>query len=239
MMTKQDVRKRLKAIKERMCDKQTFMSLYGLDLWDKAIESAGLFRVWNDRRTIKSNVLIEDKIDRWAFELFLQQEHYLPLKNASIRFAMSEDDFKQVISAMCDKEISMIPSSLRDGIVPGLYPSSLLDDLHRKLPSMKKRLFNTETEFIACFHQAIAADLKLQVTTIYSEVSKLLNDKPHEAAREFDVITGEPLGNRHQIWLDFKKPLALRPEACSILTYTRYEDITENNQDRFYSRERI
>lgn len=225
-MTKEEVMNRLASIKERMCDQQTFIRLYGINLWERTSEAAGVFKVWNDRRSNKSQVLLENKVDRWAFELFLQQEHLLPLKNASIHFAMSEDDFKNVISCMCDN--SMIASSLREGIVPGLYPTSWLEDLYKKLPSLKMRFFYSETQFILLFHEAISKDLGIKVETIYSEASKMLKDVNFVTANEFDVITDEPMGNNYQVWLDFKKPLALKPDACSLVTYINYEDILKD-----------
>ena len=217
------IQERLERIKNRICDRDTFQSIYGIDLWRSDSEVAGMFRVWAGINAKGKQVLFQDGVDRWSFEFFLQQSHMLPLKNASIKFAMFESDFLEVISRLCDN--SLIPSSLRFGQIPGLYPSSLIDGLPRLFPAMRTRFFTSNSDFIRSFHAQIADDLGFNVNTVYSDLSRQLNESPLEAAYEYDVLTREAMGVSRQVWLDFKKPLALKPDACSLLTYVKHKDI--------------
>lgn len=55
--------------------------------------------------------------------------------------------------------------------------------------------------------------------------SKALRKNPPDVAYERDIITREPIGFSHQVWLDFGKPLALKPDACSIITFVQHESV--------------
>jgi hypothetical protein len=44
----------------------------------------------------------------------------------------------------------------------------------------------------------------------------------NDFASDFDCITFEPIGLRHQVWLDFGKPINLSPDVCGIHTYARH-----------------
>ena len=217
-----DIAGRLSQLKTQFCDKETFLQIYNMDLWSRDSEAAGLFRVWADSLARKPKVLFPDKIDRWAFERFLQIEQYLPTRNAAMRFAMSEIDFTNAVDLMCEK--GMLPSYTSKYKELRLFPISILDNLADHFKDMRFKFYNSQTEFINGFHNVIRKELELDITTIYSECSKSLNETPIEVAYEFDIITDEPMGIAHQVWLDFNKPLALKPDACSETTLNTYRE---------------
>ena len=215
-----DISKRLSQLQTEICDRPTFLSIYGIDLWTMDSEAAALFKVWAAYLGHSPEIIQSERINRWLFERFLQQEHYLPTKIAAIRFAMLESDFTKLIDKMCEK--GMLPYSTTKTKDLGLYSTSFLDNLTGHFSLMKFRSFNSQTAFINLLHEVIRKELNIEITTVYSECSRKLNENPLEVAYEYDVITGEPMGIAHQVWLDFKKPLSLKPDACSELTFKEY-----------------
>ena len=216
-----DLAERLSQLQNACCDRSTFLSIYGLDLWSPASEARGLFQAWARRLPRKPTVILSpDQINRWLFERFLQQEHYLPTRNAAIKFALTETDFIRVVDAMCEK--GLLPYSASFAKDMGLFETSLVDNLHHHFPAMKFRFFNSQSAFVTALHGVFRRELGIELTTVYSACSKKLHEEPPEVAYEYDIITGEPMGIGHQVWLDFHKPLVLKPDACSECTFDRY-----------------
>ena len=212
---------RLNAIKQQHCPREIFINIYGLDLWKDASEVAGRFTTWSANSQNKTIVFNDETVDRWAFESFLQQEHVLPLKTAAIRFAMNEEDFSDLLGRMCEQ--NMLSRSIKVDLEGKLLSLPVLNDLDKHFKSLRMRFFTSQASFIEAFHKTIQEQLGLQINSIYSKCSQELKDNPIDMATEFDILTGEPLGNAHQVWLDFGKPLALRPDTCSIVTYVRHQ----------------
>ena len=52
-----------------------------------------------------------------------------------------------------------------------------------------------------------------------------MQDYPRQYAKEFDCLTLVPLSGKHQMWLDFRKPLYLGPDRCSKLIYIENHDL--------------
>ena len=48
---------------------------------------------------------------------------------------------------------------------------------------------------------------------------RIAPDYPRQFASDFDCVTLAPVSGKHQIWLDFHKPLDLPPDRCSKLFY--------------------
>ena len=53
-----DITERLSQLQTECCDRSTFLSIYGLDLWSPASEACGLFQAWARRLPQKPTVIL-------------------------------------------------------------------------------------------------------------------------------------------------------------------------------------
>ncbi len=63
-----------------------------------------------------------------------------------------------------------------------------------------------------------------KVQPLYCATANRLEDYPRQFASNFDCITLNPVSGKHQVWLDFRKPLNLGPDRCSNLFYVENRD---------------
>ena len=148
----------------------------------------------------------------------------MPYYSAAIQCAMSNDDFSKTLNEMANRDY--ISPSLVDGEVGGMYPSSLLRDLPKRLPSFPRKIFSSHSAHVRAFHQAIKDDLKIDdIKFLRCTASAAFNEDVLDAACDYDIITMEPIGITHRVWLEFGKPIALSPDVCSIITYAKHESV--------------
>lgn len=224
MMTEDEVSNRLETVRKTRWKRAFFKEWYGVDLLDKGSLLFKQFETWVQRLTKKNEIIGEEDVEHWAFELFCQQREWVPLAEAAARFAMSPQDFKLFLDAMGNKNL-IAPSQI-DGDVSGVYSESFLRNLPKLLPSFPRRTFTSQSSYTYEFHTTITTDLPdLHIHLLHCSVSEWLKEVPVEAASDRDIITREPIGLGHQIWLEFKKPLALKPDACSIRTYAQHKSL--------------
>ena len=222
-MTEHEVLARLEIIKSRRWFKDQFIKWYGVDLWASGCSPAAQFKVWASRFDDGSNCMSPDDIDRWKFERFLVAREWLPTNQAALQFGMSVEQFDEVLKGLVSKDL--IDEKMIDIETHGIFPSNFLRDLPKRLPSFPRKIFTSHSSYVREFHVAIKKDLGLHVVLLVCEASRFLGDSPPEVAYECDIITSIPISISHQVWLDFGKPLALKPDACSVLTYLRHESL--------------
>lgn len=221
-MTDKEVAQRLKIVRNRRWERDFFKAWYGVDLLEKDSLLFSQFETWVKHLPKGSEVIGENDVDHWVFELFCQQREWVPLAEAATRFAMSLVDFELFLKSMSTAKI-IAPSQV-EGDVPGVYSESFLRNLPKLLPSFPRKLFSSHSDYTEAIHKAIAEYLQnLPIKLLHCSASVFLNENPIETALERDIITCEPIGLGHQIWFEFNKPLSLKPDACSITTYVKHE----------------
>jgi hypothetical protein len=110
-----------------------------------------------------------------------------------------------------------------------LVSRSFTSQFHALLPSVASKIFQNHSTRCKAIHAGIRQDLGLDVKPLWCEASRRLDAADRrDYARGFDALTLEPLGLRHQVWLDLGKPMTLRPDACSILTLASFKSIVES-----------
>lgn len=188
--------------------------LYGINDLDDVLRDN--FRAWSRERPNRL-VIKPDKINRYAFETYLQQAKLLPTKIAAAHLGMTKNSYDKFI-----KELS------KTGAIPinqGYFSSQVVSEQFIKsllylLPSLRHKIFGDHDNFCNLLHSAIKRDLKCKVEPLFCVTSQFLKEEPSDFAYEFDSITGEPVGLRYQVWLNFnKKPLHLKPDICSLKFY--------------------
>lgn len=225
-MTDAEVIQRLALVRQRRWPRTLFLEWYGVDLWEDPSLKAQ-FKIWAARLPKGEGVVGDNDVDRWTFELFCQDRECVPISEAAAQFAMSTKDFESVLVAMSDAQfIEPLPEK---GKVPRVCPESLLRILPKLLPTFSRKTYASQSSYTLEFHAAISRDLpELQIKLLRCVASELFNEDPVETASERDIITLEPIGLGYQIWLEFNKPLSLKPDACSVKTYAQFDSLLKD-----------
>jgi hypothetical protein len=197
---------------------------YGLNLKENSSLTVQ-FRMWAGRYGKESEV-INDDVDRWLFEMFLQYRELVPVKIAAPQLGLDTPDLVQILNVMTDS--GCISSSERDGVFLEVISKNVIRDLPGRLPSFPRKTWESRSSYVRAFHEAVAQDLKLSVVLLQCSASERLKDPEPEVSMERDIITNEPIGLQYQDWMDFKQPITLKPDACSIFTLVQYSEILDD-----------
>ncbi len=169
----------------------------------------------------------EERPSRFLIEGFLRDQRLESTKWAACRLGMNESSFGLILEAL--PRIGL--RKRRYEVYPGLISVSLSDDLDGHLPSMKFRTFGDHRNYCEFLHKDLRTILNVSIQPLWCATSSRLANSPlgypREFARHFDCITLEPLSVRHQMILDFGKPIYLPPDLCSKLLYVQNRSMVE------------
>lgn len=212
---------RMQALKDPWCSYGLIQELYGLDLaQDDAL--LGALRSWARLLRRPITVLEPERIHRHHLETFLQVEKLLPMKQAAARLGMDVNTLLAVERALRPQGF-YITSPLSEQ----LAEESRLRSITRYLPEVRYQLFGDHDDFCSSVHEAIGKALGIPVQDLRCITSSALGESPPQYAYEFDVITLEPIGIRYQVWLDFGKPVQLKPDCCAAKTYVENKEVLQ------------
>jgi len=196
--------------------------LYNIDLAiDKNLKN---FLEWSLENR-KSREIIKptrNEVNRHALETFLQRSELLPIKIAAAHLGMTNNSFIELLDVIKDGGLISLKT---EHYSPQVVSESFIRTLPSLLPNLKHKVFGDHDNYCKNLHLAIKKNLGLKVEGLYCITSQSLGEKPADYAYEFDCITGDPVGLRYSVWLDFKKPLYLRPDVCSQKFYLENKKI--------------
>ena len=132
------------------------------------------------------------------------------------RLGMNLDSFNLLLNHLPDLGMRQ----QRYEVYPGLISESLTEDIVRNLPGLRFRTFSDHNSFCERLHAELAPILGREVEKLFCATSEVVQDDPKKYANAFDCMTLEPISGRHQMWMDFQKPLNLAPDRCSKLFYS-------------------
>lgn len=158
------------------------------------------------------------KVDRYAFEMFLQSQRLLTRNYASARLGMRPDSLDALLPLL-----PKIGLSKQYSVYPGIIDESLSEDIVRSLRGLRFRTFGTHDSFCELLHAEIENALQLKITPLFCATADQLNEGRIYAST-WDNITLLPLSTKHSVWLKFDKPLALAPDRCSKLFFAQHYD---------------
>ncbi|MDR3638887.1 MAG: hypothetical protein P4L84_34095 [Isosphaeraceae bacterium] len=211
-MMSPDERRRLHSLQQPRCSLEFVRELYGLDLpKDDALWRD--FRFWLGRRG-KLDGAADDDVNRHQFELFLQSKELVPKRWAALRVGMTEDSLDRVFARLQSDGLS-----LRYHASPHVVGRRLERDLIDLFNEFRFRTFVDHNDFCSRLHEAFVASFDIEIEPVFCATALELGRKPPDYAHDVDAITLLPVSLRYQFWLDFRKPLSLRPECCSKLFY--------------------
>lgn len=213
-----DIQQRMEALSNPWASPELLTELYGISPYDGSLTDALV--IWGRRFQIKPGEIAEGAtINRHYLELFFQKNKVFPLKIASARLGMNEDSLISVIRKLENDMGNAI--SLKDGCISDLF----IRDVRIFFPSLRATIFYSHSDMCTQLHNAINEELNIKVSPIFCVTSKILDPSNPDYAFEYDAVTGDPIGLRYQMWLSTGKPISLRPDACSWITYSKYYDV--------------
>ena len=89
-----------------------------------------------------------------------------------------------------------------------LIDESLPEDLATNLPGLRFHAFSDHNSFCQRLHADLEKTLQIKVHPLFCATADRLQDR-RQYASDFDCTTAEPVSGKHQMWLDFRKPLNL------------------------------
>jgi hypothetical protein len=212
MASAAEVKTAIRRLESVAVDDAILEGLYGIRLPEGKTEA--MWRAWRRGPIIEEST---GKVRRAALEWFFQDESVLPLKWAAARIGTTSEGLTKLLQRLTQKGIlvrEVQPSPL-------LVEEKAIRDFARYFTSLKDRLFYDHSDFCRSVRAAAKSDLGLErLPRLASASAVALGEK--DFAYEFDCITYEPIGLRHQVWLDFGKPMNLRPDVCGIHTYAAH-----------------
>lgn len=219
-MNELQLQERLSLVKNPTWNRDSFVEWYGCDPWSNNFLLGGQFRTWAARALKDPEVIDSRNVNRFAFEQYLRSQLWTPAQFAANQFALSLEHFERVLQAMIDDSL-IVPNPDE---LPGIYSDDFLGKLPKQLPSFRTMIYGSVTSYVEEFHRAIKDDLGIEVLMRSCLVSEALKIES-TAGTARDILTLEHIGLQYTVWLDFGKPISLRPDECSELTFTKYKNI--------------
>jgi hypothetical protein len=195
-----------------------FADYYGLK-WPFAGDLLHDYSVW-ENHSRKKVACPEGQLSRLAVERFMQWSQVTPMKWMGARLGMTEGSLEILLGKL--SEIGLRPQ--RYVVYPELIAESLSEDIVPALPGLRFRTFSDHDSFCERLHAEIQGQLGFQVEPLFCSTSIEMEEYPKHYASSFDCLTLQPLSGRHEIWLNFHKPMNLRADRCSRLFYVQNQD---------------
>ncbi len=216
--TDEDMQSRMAALLTTFLPWPFVETYYGLRAGDPVLK-----RVERWVTTLRSprEFLRAEGIDRRLLEYFLQTYQVVPRRWAAAELGMTVESFDTTLKLL-DAQGPYLP--VGQDASASLVARSFVSQFHSFFPSIANRVFSDHSSKCQHVHDAIMNELKFAVEPLWCETSRRVDSSDdRDYAHDFDCLSFEPMGLRHQVWLDFKKPMNLRPDACSELTFVAFE----------------
>ena len=191
---------------------------YGL-AWPLQGECLDDFNVWHQRYPRRTTCPNGD-VSRVALEAFMQAKEVVPFKWMAARLGMEEASLRDLIARL--PELGIRPQQFV--VYSGMVAESLPEFLVTHLPGLRFRTFSDHNSFCERLHAELKDTIGLEVESLFCATADMMGDN-RQYASYFDCLTLKPLSGRHQLWLDFRKPLNLAPDRCSKLFYCENREV--------------
>jgi hypothetical protein len=219
--------RRFLMLRNEWCDLQFIQELYGLDL-RKEVRFQKHFQAWAEQRG-RATVLREgSEVHRYRFETFLQSQKLLTRKWAALRLGMKDESLNELLNHLNGRDlvISYYPSAEPYQLVGEKIDNDILE----LFDEFRFRTFADHNNFCRRMHHAIEQKFGVKIEPEFDVTSRFLSRQQQDwdYAHDWDAITLEPVSLQYQVWLDFGKPMNLRPDCCSKLFYVQERDQLKN-----------
>jgi len=217
--TDEDLRERISAYRATIFPWEFVDAYYGLQKGDPVFKRV---ERWVAALRSPREFQCAEGVDRRLLEYYLQTYQLVPRRWAAAELGMDVGSFDTTL-AQLKAQGPFLP--VGHDVSTSLVARSFLSQFHGQFPSIANRIFSDHTDKCRRVHDAIESELSIKVTTLWCETSRRIDPKGEwDYAHDFDCLSFEPVGIRYQVWLDFAKPMNLRPDACSELTFAAFEN---------------
>jgi hypothetical protein len=167
----------------------------------------------------KPSNCVNESVSRYELESFMARRNLVPKKWMAARLGMTEVSLDELFARL--DELGM--RRQRYVVYNDLIADSFSEDLVPNLPSLRFRTFYDHNSFCERLHAELGDRIEIQ--PLRCATSERLEEYPRQFASSFDCVTLAAVSNKHQLWLDFRKPLNLNPDRCSKLFYVENREI--------------
>lgn len=214
---------RLAALQQAWCRAGFVEELLGIDVAGDP-RLTGAFSTWATRFLGQPAVVrpgpAGPSVNRHALETFLVQNNLISWKWAAVYLGMPTDTMKAIVDRL---EGGGVATQIASAVSDQLVRQREAAQLFRAFPALRHRTFSNHSRMCMALHEAVRADLGIDVAPVFCVTSAVLEPHEPDIAVAFDAITLDPVGLRYQIWLETHKPVNLRPDVCSLLFYAKNE----------------
>lgn len=215
----EDLRDRFRRVVDPYATAETLLTLHGIEVNPASLRLVE--RAWGQDRD--SRYPLRDKDGRhlrWAWRTVLQRHKLLTVKEAALRWSMSEDNMTALVEIA--RRAGPRPLALRD--VDSQWgdrylDERVLDDLDNELldPVFMSRNCCVDVHMYTLHHR-IKEVYGLMVDPVFDEV--ILAQGERAFVSTCDVVTGKAMSTRRQnVWLAYQdRPFTAPFDACAIPT---------------------
>ena len=228
MLDKETVKKRAMKLSEPLCDRETFIRIYGIDIWDynfyEVFKMFEAYNYWCKKHVEDHENLMDSCINRYDFALFCNIHGFITTPQSAIKLGMEYSSFLNLLEGL--KSRHLLPKKFCP--LNGFCWSEEL----KKIPKIFgiRELFGVshdeEIETFLKFHKIIMEWLEIDISTV--RCADCDKEGQLSVAHYFDAITSQPVCNKHTVWMKCPNVMALVPDICSESTSIIYRDVLKH-----------
>ncbi len=212
----------LNCLPEAWAPYDVLLLLYGVERDDSVLW--GDFLSWSKRLRQPREVVRSESVNRHDFETFMQQNSLLSLKIAAARLGMTRNSFVSLLVSI--ENAGGVTFPIR-GISSEVVFETILRSIREYFPELRHGIFGGHTNYCVSLHRAINSKFGFEVEPLLCVTSRALGEPTIKFAHDYDCLSGDPVGLQYQVWLNFGKPIYLKPDICSLKLYSEHEaDLT-------------
>jgi hypothetical protein len=191
---------------------------YGIDFNDSGTQA--ILRLSGFDGDLRSLLDQPDKeiFDRNQLEKYCQRVELVPLSIAAAQLAIKLNQFTTLLEKIPDMEGFLVVSN--PWASKSFVHRNFLRDFHKGFPNLRRTVFSNYPAYINSIHRELRNTLGMEIDMTKDKTSEKLGELPNPGY-EIDCLTDEPVAMNHIILLDTRKPIQLRPDVCSWITYAR------------------
>jgi hypothetical protein len=180
------------------------------------------FLIW-DRQQYEASLELPATINRLKFELFLQNNQWISKRNASLVWAMTPESFDRTLKAAAER--FTIGEHEANGVYPDIFTADFVKNFFKRIPTLRSKVFPDVNVFYARFHEEVKKFFDVEVEPVKCVTSIALGQDNYGYIR--DILTDKPMAAAFSVFLNTSKPIQLRPDTTSLLTYFAHEELIE------------
>ena len=218
-MTESDIQSRLNLLKAEYWSLKQISEFSGFQLLPED-DLLTHYETWARENRREHLLASGGRVHRNTFENFLASNRIMPYKLAAIQVGMDEESLRDVLSELkIRKRLLQFIDPHIDTVVDG----TIIERLPRMFVALQRKIFTNHDDRCRRLHEAIRDDLSVAISPVYCKTSEALQEESLLYAYEFDALTDEPMSIKYQLWLNTGKPLYLKPDATSVMTFVRHK----------------